>query len=252
LALHLKAIQFYKTPAEQCFKRLAESAGVSVRPDWERLNARGLFQDTPITVVVAEMPVGDALRRVLTSLPNEMVADTIDVAESGGVVRVGVELPQEMVVRAYDISWVDFAKFGGNDSVDFIQVSKAPGATRAQVLSYDLYLLLDTYVKSSNEFRGGRYDSWMVPFGKRLLVRDTPQVQLAVSDFLNSMSGAILHAEPTAGASPGRDRNDEARHRVLPEARFEAEPFARVISTLERASHVSIHVHGIDFGCFPT
>jgi hypothetical protein len=202
LARHVKPVRFEGKSVKDCIQELTASAGGSAEVDWGYLEGAGMPSGAPVTVSIGDVALSDAKTTIIASLGKDNLRSTIQLGEREGVAYIGQNVPQRVVVRLYDLSWIHRSRPSTARYVP--EYSTDPGIEAvAQLISQ---------VRISRPAYGTGSATWMFCMGDRLLVRDTPDTQSVIANYVGQLRGAVEHPVDLTDAKAQQRRTpDETR-----------------------------------------
>lgn len=243
LSRRVTPMAFDRTPLDECLTQLTKSSGVQIVVNWDDLTRARLFHDTPVTASFDEQKLGDALRIILNSFPNGLLGSPINVGEREGVAYLGNEVPQPLILKAYDVSWA--RKIPGVPAPDAPDYRGAAGGGGIFGAGRRYQPMGTREVEALAQMLAWRMpapvlEQWPGQFiqcvGERILVNDSAEAHRVVTDRLNAIRAAVESPVVTEGAVALQRAADQTRHRVLPKLVFDHRPFGDAVVAVSRAT----------------
>ncbi len=194
--------QFRATPFEQAVQSLSEQAHAPVTVHWDEVEAAGIDRRTPITLWVTQLPLHDALDKVLS----EAGASTTKLTTyfDNGLVQITTDesASKQMLTREYDVRDLiehlkpQAEKYRGQ-SFDECFNGTRPGLTGGEsdeAVEIFIHFTQEVVAPASWRDAGGTVGS-MRWIGGRLIVTQTYKNHLELEQTFQSMRESVAKAK---------------------------------------------------------
>jgi hypothetical protein len=269
-------LDFDNTPLEQAIATLEQRSGTPIVVDWADLEPKGLKRTQPVTLRAREIPLGEALDRILQPLDTFPDGSVTYSAETGKVVVGTAErVASNLIVRIYDVRDLLGPETPPNPPTtlpasavpNLCWFGKGPQPTtvtgttptdyerRARSLSTLLQSEVDSESWDRPAGNGTRDMPSISAFGGRLIVAQNAPAHRQVRRLLRTLRD-VTQPDARAAAKPAMLWNSAAGEwvfnddwaaeagllRVIPELRLDGVSFDQAVSILSQHARVPILV----------